>query len=154
MGVIWQPSIEVTEQQQPLVVEEIGIRIDGGGAGEFQGGPGAKVVFYAHLAPIRMVINSGAHDNPPLGVRGGRDGAPTRIWRQDRDGRLTDLGVDVDVVLQPGERLISEGCGGGGFGDPAARDKNKVALHLREGWITPDYARHNYGFESTSDLKN
>ena len=143
-GYPWQPSIELTEQQQPMIIEEIGIRVDSGGAGEFQGGPGARVVFYAHLTPVRMIINSAAHDNPPQGVRGGFPGAPTRIWKQDLKGDLTDLGIDIDVTLQPGERLISEGCGGGGYGDPAKRDPGKVSYHLREGWITAAFAQRYY----------
>ena len=146
-GQLWQPSIEVTEQQQPLIVEEVGLRVDSGGAGEFQGGPGSRVVFLAHTTPVRLIINAGGHDNPPLGVRGGQQGAALRIWKQDLDGNLTDLGVDIDMVLQPGERLISEGCGGGGFGDPAKRDRDKIADQLREGWITPEYAKRHYGFD-------
>jgi N-methylhydantoinase B len=145
MGCIWQPSVEVTEQQQPLIIESIGIRVDSGGAGEFQGGPGSRVVFRSHLAPVRFVINSGAHDNPPGGVRGGCAGAPTRIWKQDAKGNLTDMGIDIDTVLQPGERLISEACGGGGYGDPARRDRQKIAFHVKEGWITPEFAQQYYG---------
>lgn len=143
-GYPWQPSIELTELQQPMLIEEIGVRVDSGGAGEFQGGPGARVVFAAHLTPVRFVINSAAHDNPPGGVLGGGAGAPTRIWKQDRSGALTDLGIDIDVTLLPGEKLISEGCGGGGFGPPAQRDPAKVAYHLKEGWITPDFVRRHY----------
>jgi N-methylhydantoinase B len=144
-GYIWQPSIELTELQQPLLVEEIGVRVDSGGAGEFQGGPGARVIFKAHLTPVRFVINTAAHDNPPQGVLGGAAGAATRVWKQGLDGSLQDLGIDIDVTLQPGERLISEGCGGGGFGSPGKRDPEKVSYHLREGWITPDFARKYYG---------
>jgi N-methylhydantoinase B len=153
-GLLWQASVEITELQQPMIVEEVRLRIDSGGAGEFQGGPGAKVIFYAHLTPLRLVINAGGHDYPPAGVRGGGDGAPLRIWKQDRDGKLTDLGIDVDVVLEPGERLISEGCGGGGFGSPAARDKKKVAAQVSEGWITPEFARRHYGFDPDSQILN
>lgn len=153
-GYPWQPSIEITEQQQPLLIEEIGIRVDSGGAGEFQGGPGSRVVFQAHLTPVRMVINSAAHDNPPQGVRGGGTAAPTRIWKQDTSGNLTDLGIDIDIVLQPGERLISEGCGGGGYGDPSLRSAEKVAYHLREGWITPEFSRRYYGTVSSAAGSN
>jgi N-methylhydantoinase B len=149
-GMAWQPSVEICEQQQPIIVEELGIRPDSGGAGEFQGGPGSKVTFLAHCTPLRMAITGGAHDNPPPGARGGLSGKATRIWKEDRDGHRTDLGISVDVVIEPGERLVSEACGGGGFGNPLDRDGSKVLDDLREGWITADYAREHYGVEGAS----
>lgn len=145
-GMLWQSSVEVSERQQPIVIEELAMRVDSGGAGEFQGGPGARTVFYSHLAPVRIVYNSGAKDNPPLGVRGGKPGMGTRIRKVAADGTETDLPIYGDITLEPGERLISEGCGGGGYGDPARRDKARIAHHLKEGWITPEFASRQYGF--------
>jgi N-methylhydantoinase B len=147
-GMIWQPSVEVTELQQPILVEELAIRPDSGGAGEFQGAPGSRVIFYSHLTPLRLIVHASGHDIAPAGVRGGHSGAELRIWKQDREGNLTDLGIDVDIILQPGERLISEANGGGGFGDPMARDRSKIEAHLREGWITPEFAKQFYSYES------
>jgi N-methylhydantoinase B len=149
-GMGWQPSIEISEQQQPVLVEKLAIRPDSGGAGKYQGGPGSLVTFLAHKTPLRMVITGGAHDNPPPGAGGGKAGAPSRIWKEDAAGNRTDLGIVVDVSLNVGERLVSEACGGGGFGNPAERDKDRVLHQLREGWISPQYAREHYGVELTA----
>jgi N-methylhydantoinase B len=146
-GILWQSSVEIVEQQQPLLVEELAIGEDSGGAGEYEGGPGSRVTFRAHRAPVRFAINSGAHDNPPPGVRGGGPGAATRIFHVARDGTRTDLGISIDVTLQPGERLVSHGCGGGGYGDPLKRDPAAVLLRVREGWISRGRAASIYGVE-------
>jgi N-methylhydantoinase B/oxoprolinase/acetone carboxylase alpha subunit len=41
------------------------------------------------------------------------------------------------TTLKPGDRLIKRYSGGGGYGDPAKRDKGAVAQDLREGLISP-----------------
>jgi hypothetical protein len=89
--------------------------------------------------------HGGAHDNPPPGVAGGQAGAPTRIYKLDLNGNRTDLGISIDVTLQPGEKLLSYGNGGGGFGDPTKRDMERVRERVREGWLSADAARERYG---------
>jgi len=37
--------------------------------------------------------------------------------------------------------------GGGGYGDPKQRDRNKVAEEVRNGVISPQAARDIYGFD-------
>mgnify|MGYP001489776776 CR=1 FL=1 len=144
-GILWQSSVEIVEQQQPILIEELAIREDSGGAGTWQGGPGSRVVFRPRFGPVRFAINAAAHDFPPQGVRGGRSGAPTRIWKIDRDGTRTDLGITIDVTLEPGERLVSEACGGGGYGNPASRRPDAIAAGLREGWSSAAWAAAAYG---------
>lgn len=146
-GILWQSSVEIVEQQQPILIEELAIRTNSGGAGEWQGGPGSRVVFRPRFGPVRFAINAAAHEHPPGGVRGGSPGAATRIWKIDRMGNKSDLGITIDVTLQPGERLLSEACGGGGYGDPAHRAEQLVARDLAEEWITPDHAAHAYGWQ-------
>ena len=144
---LWQSSVEVAEQQQPILVEALAIREDSGGAGRWEGAPGSRTTFRARGGPVRFAINAAAHDHPPQGVRGGRASAPTRIWKEGHNGARTDLGISIDVTLEPGERLISEACGGGGYGDPLERDPARVLDRVREGWITRARARDAYGIE-------
>jgi N-methylhydantoinase B len=150
-GMLWQSSVEMVEHQQPLMVEEMSIRQDSGGAGQWEGAPGAYTVFKAHCTPVRFTVNAGAHDNPPPGVAGGHAGAPTRIYKLDLDGNRIDLGISIDVTLQPGEKLLSYGCGGGGFGDPAKRDRERVRERIQEGWLSSTAARERYGVAIVND---
>jgi N-methylhydantoinase B len=44
-----------------------------------------------------------------------------------------------------GEVIRIETTGGGGWGDPLARDPARVALDVRQGKVTPGAARADYG---------
>jgi len=149
-GMLWQSSVEIAELQQPVLIEELRIRPNSGGAGKYRGGPGSQAVFHAHRCPLRFAINAGAHEHPPQGVRGGKPGSSTRIYKEDANGQRTDLGISIDVRLAKGERLVSFACGGGGYGKPEARDPKKIEHDLTEGWITPEYAKEQYGFEPSN----
>ena len=48
-----------------------------------------------------------------------------------------------------GDRFIVEICGGGGYGDPKARDRALVANDLRCGRITKEAASELYGFDGS-----
>lgn len=144
-GILWQSSVEVVEQQQPIIVEKLEVREDSGGAGQWEGAPGAECVIRPRDMPVRFMVNSASRSHPPKGVAGGQAGGSMRIARLDRAGGRHDLPISVDATLQPGERLLSEGCGGGGFGNPLSREPERVLASLLAGRISTDRARHVYG---------
>ena len=144
-GVLTQGSIEVVEQQQPIIVERLEIRPDSGGAGRWEGAPSALTIYRTRDDVVRFTANTAGRDFPPPGVAGGGNGAANHSYVQRRDGTRTELPISLDVTLQPGERLISEACGGGGYGDPLLRDPQRVRERLRAGWITGARARDTYG---------
>ena len=41
--------------------------------------------------------------------------------------------------------MVSESCGGGGYGEPLDRDPEKVAWDAREGFVSLEKARDVYG---------
>lgn len=145
LGVLWQSSVEITEQQHPIIVEKLEIGADSGGAGEWNGAPGAICVFRSRSDGIRYTTNSAARAFPPRGAAGGLPGGSNWSWREDLDGRRTELPNSFDVTLKAGERLISEACGGGGYGDPLDRDPERVVWDLREGWISPERCLEVFG---------
>ena len=135
-GILWQSSIEIVEQQQPILVEALAIRVDGGGAGRQEGAPGAYCVFRSRGNPVNFSVGAAARDFPPPGVRGGEAGAATRIAKRNADGTETELPPAGEVQIAAGEALVSYGCGGGGYGDPLERNPERVAESFREGWIS------------------
>ena len=68
--------------------------------------------------------------------------ALNRFFYPGPDGERTPPLVSkiTDVRINAGERMRLETPGGGGFGDPAARDPAKIARDLAFGYITPDEA--------------
>jgi N-methylhydantoinase B len=50
-------------------------------------------------------------------------------------------------VLAPGDRIDTVEAGGGGYGDPRRRARDAIAADLRSGFVTPEAARRDYGYE-------
>ncbi|MDT6942435.1 hydantoinase B/oxoprolinase family protein [Brucella pseudogrignonensis] len=149
-GMLWQSSVEVVEYQQPVIVEKLEIRTDSFGPGKWIGGGGASCVLRARADTLRFTCNSGARAFPPPGTAGGKAGAPNLAWKQTSDGQLVELPIFFDVEIKPGERLVSEGCGGGGYGRPTERDPAKVLRSVEDGLITVESARETYLVEITA----
>jgi N-methylhydantoinase B len=144
-GVLWQSSVEVAEQQQPILVERLEIGVDQGGAGQWEGAPGAHCIFRVRDDVVRFTANSAGKDFPPAGAAGGQQGGRNGTWKVSRNGERTVLPSFLDITLTPGEALESLACGGGGYGDPLLRDPSRVAHRVREGWTSMERARDVYG---------
>ncbi len=106
--------VEALEGDLPLQVEAYALRDGSGGAGQHCGGDGIRRT-YRFLAEATVTINSERRRNAPYGLQGGEPGQP---------GRNVLIRDDVEVPLEgkatfqvaPGDRLIIETPGGGGWG--------------------------------------
>ena len=52
-----------------------------------------------------------------------------------------------NITLKPGDRVRLSVSGGGGYGRPQERQRAMIEEDLREGYITPEGARRDYGVE-------
>jgi N-methylhydantoinase B len=85
---------------------------------------------------------------PPFGVCGGGAGATNRFWVRRGEQPIQPSPLPGKVggfPLQPGDVLLMESSGGGGFGDPLTRDPAAVAADIAEGYVTPTAAERDYG---------
>jgi N-methylhydantoinase B len=82
----------------------------------------------------------------PYGVAGGQAGRRGRIVLNPdtREARVLPALGD-GIVLARGDVLRFETCGGGGWGDPLARDPERVRQDVARGFVTPRGAREDYG---------
>jgi N-methylhydantoinase B len=139
---------EMLEQEYDVRVERHELRVDSGGPGTFRGGLGLRRVL-RFLAPGKLALRGHRHQFPPPGLAGGKPGAPSR-FTLERGGTLIPVAPQASaIVTDPGDRLIAETPGGGGYGDPHRRDPVMVARDLALGLITPGHAREAYGVEAT-----
>jgi len=137
-------SIEAFESVAPLVVWKKQLTADSGGPGRFRGGLGQEAEIELRApAPVRLSLISDRRDHPALGVLGGGNGAPALI--EFGDG--TRPHPKSRTTIAPGTRLRMVYAGGGGFGDPKARDPESVKRDVRDGYITAEAARKHYGVE-------
>jgi len=79
---------------------------------------------------------------PPVGLMGGKAGPL-------REHRINDKTIHPkgQHVLKPGDRVTFLQPGGGGFGPVSERPREKVIEDIRNGYITPVGAKHDYGVE-------
>ena len=131
---------EYLESYYPLRVERLETISDTGGAGLHRGGNGVEVE-YRFLEPGTIAIHDDRWLTYPWGVNGGEPGARGRKWIEHPDGTTTILQSKThDIPVGPGDLLHFVTWGGGGWGDPLARDPELVALEVRRGLVSCDGA--------------
>jgi N-methylhydantoinase B len=105
--------VEVLELECPVRVRRYALRQGSGGAGSWQGGEGV-VREIELLAPADVSLLSERRRHTPRGAAGGRDGS---AGRNLLNGAL--LPAKTNVRLEPGDVLVVETPGGGGWGTPS-----------------------------------
>lgn len=62
-----------------------------------------------------------------------------------RNGQTQIITDNVIETIQPGERAANKNPGGGGYGNPFERDVQKVVEDVRNGLVSLEGARLDYG---------
>ncbi len=138
--------VEVFESDTPLIVERRELIPDSGGPGRMKGGLGQREVFkvpddeYAPIPPVNLGIQAGRHILPPEGLFGGKPGAKARFLVNGIPGNPFGL-----TQLKPGDVVIIDSAGGGGYGNPLERDPEMVEQDVLEGYVTIEKAKEDYG---------
>jgi len=137
--------IEIIESEFPTRVLRFELIADSGGAGEFRGGLGIRRQ-YLNLADARFSIRSMKHVIPPNGCAGGATGRPGDIWINPETEQAKRLPTRyADYPLKEGDVFRLDTPGGGGHGDPLARDPERVLADVREGAVSVAAATREYG---------
>jgi 5-oxoprolinase (ATP-hydrolysing) len=108
---------EVIERRYPVRVIEFSIRRGSGGKGLYSGGSGIiRRLEFQRPLQVSMLSQRRGHFLPS-GLGGGQAGQPgrNRILRAG-ETESQELGGSFQVEMQPGDQLIIETPGGGGFG--------------------------------------
>lgn len=125
--------VEASENVAPVIFWRKELRPDSGGAGRTRGGMGQVIEIGARddLAfAVNAIFDRVAH--APKGRAGGADGAPGAV--RLKSGKV--LRTKGYQVIPDGDRLILELPGGGGMGDPRARDPALLARDIRDGLVS------------------
>jgi 5-oxoprolinase (ATP-hydrolysing) len=111
---------EILERRFPVRVREFSIRRGSGGGGRQRGGDGTvrKLEFLRPLTVSLITERRGPH--PPYGMVGGEPGALGRNTLVRRNGREVALPGIIQLAVDPGDVLVIETPGGGGYGEIAA----------------------------------
>jgi N-methylhydantoinase B len=140
---------EFTESRFPFFVERLGLSVDSGGPGQFRGGLG----YEKHIRMRKDAHFMSIADRSILacwGVKGGKAGRSFQVTI-DPGGpaeREVDALADAEPV-RAGETIRIRTTGGGGWGDPLARDVAAVVRDVEWGKASVDGARTDYGVALT-----
>lgn len=127
--------VEVLEAITPIVIWRKELRLNSGGAGQFRGGLGQRmVVGNREKAEFAIFGTFDRVKNPARGRDGGKPGA-TGSLTLTSGKKLKGMGRQV---IPMGEELIIEMPGGGGYGNPKSRDRKKIMEDIRAGLISAD----------------
>ena len=143
---------EFTEARFPFRVESLGLAMDSGGPGEYRGGLG----YEKHIRMLKDAHFMSIADRSILacwGVKGGLAGQPFQVTI-DPGGpaeREVDALADAEPV-QAGEVIRIRTTGGGGWGDPLARDPALVVRDVVWRKVSPEAALTAYGVVLTGSL--
>jgi 5-oxoprolinase (ATP-hydrolysing) len=106
---------EVLETRFPVLVEDFSVRPGSGGAGHWPGGDGVVRRIRFQEAMTASLL-SGRRLTRPFGLAGGDEALPGTARVERSDGRIEQLAACARAELQPGDCIVIETPGGGGFG--------------------------------------
>ena len=136
---------EVLQTAYPLVVERYEFREESGGAGAFRGGLGLRRDVRVE-GTATMSLLAERRRCAPYGIAGGKEGSTGEDVRVT-DGVARHLAAKSVHELDPGDVISLRTPGGGGYGDPADRDRDAIERDVRNGVISPETAWSVYGVD-------
>ncbi len=140
--------VEVTESISPLVIWRKEFLPDTGGAGKWRGGLGQTMELgLLEDAPFAFSALFDRIDHPALGMDGGAPGTAGSVCL----GSGAAMSGKGTQTVPRGDRVMIDMPGGGGLGDPKARDAAIVAADVRSGVVSEQAARTLYGVAVTAD---
>jgi N-methylhydantoinase B len=137
--------IEELEREVPLYVRRYELVDDSAGAGRTRGGLGVRrdMEFYDHST--RFSILSDRAKSEPWGLFGGHSGRSARYVVDPGTDAETAVGSKSTTKLDSGGVVSIQTPGGGGYGDPLERPPEKVLEDVRNGKVSVEAARAEYG---------
>ncbi|HEY7247226.1 MAG TPA: hydantoinase B/oxoprolinase family protein [Xanthobacteraceae bacterium] len=136
--------IEILESEFPCRITRFDLVADSGGAGQWRGGLSLQRE-YELLEDATVVRRYDKSRFPPTGLAGGRPGNGARFVIRVGSAEEYETSSSGRYEMRAGERFLLQSAGGGGCGDPAARDRAMLARDVAEGYVSQEAARKGYG---------
>jgi len=138
--------IEIIESEFPTRVERFEMIADSGGAGEWRGGLGFARDYRILADEVRFSMRTDKHAIEPFGgdggLPGGKGACVVNLESKDAKHLPSRFG---DHRLQRNDTIRVERPGGGGLGAPFKRPVGKVVEDVRQGYVSIERARSQYG---------
>ena len=136
---------EFSETRYPIRIEKLGLAPDSAGAGYRRGGFGYDKRIRT-LGDATLLSNADRSVINCYGVNGGRAGGCYNVTITNPDGAEVEApGMSDDLVVPAGGLVRLQTTGGGGWGDPLAREPEMVCYDVLCGLVSEKAAREDYG---------
>jgi N-methylhydantoinase B len=145
-GGVLDQDYEMFEQQTPHLLISHEYWPDSAGAGQWRGGLGVETRFKMGGENTKVVTFGDGDVEPPFGLFGGKKATLNTIELQYPDGKVyKTTSKDLVEDVPAGTVLFQQAGGGGGYGDPSLRDPTHVAREVKNGVISLNKAKEDYG---------
>jgi N-methylhydantoinase B len=145
-GGVLDQDYEMFEQQTPHLLLKHEYWMDSAGPGQWRGGLGVETEFMIGSDNTKVVTFGDGDVEPSRGAHGGMGGTLNKIELTYPEGKYY-LCTTKDLVenVPKGTVYFQQAGGGGGYGDPFLRPAEKVAEAVRNGVVSAEAARRDYG---------
>lgn len=139
--------VEMIEAAYPILIDRYALVRDSGGAGKHRGGLAIQRDYRNLADEAWLNVRSDKRANPPHGLFGGYDGAPSMNVIERADGSVEILPVlpSEPVRLNRGDVFRHTMASGGGYGDPLHRDPDAILEDVRLDKLSVGAARSKFG---------
>ena len=118
--------IEALELDVPIRINKTELRKGSGGAGKFRGGLGIIREYEVLKGEVIFTHRGERHAYAAQGISSGGAGALAQSVIYRLDGTTEVINSKIIQKLQPGDRVVVETAGGGGYGDIKERSQQSV----------------------------
>lgn len=136
--------IEVTETRSSIMTKRLELIPDSGGPGKWRGGLGTVRDLVA-CAPYTACITWHRYKSRPWGLHGGKFPKEGNYSLVRHGGREEKVHNRTSEHFNAGDICSNRTNGGGGFGDPLARDPVLVREDVIDGYVSIEGAQDDYG---------
>jgi N-methylhydantoinase B len=145
-GGVLDQDYEMFEQQTPNILLKHEFWLDSAGAGKYRGGLGIITKYKIGSKDTKLVTFGDGDFEPAFGLFGGKDSKLNKIelWYPNGEKYKTTT-KDLIEGVPENTIIYQEAGGGGGYGNPFERSAESVAQEVKNGIISIESAKNDYG---------
>lgn len=136
--------VESIEMDYPVRIMRYELVEDSGGSGKYRGGLGIRREYEMLAESATFNVRGDRAAFAPRGLYGGGNGSFSAFFL-DSAGKSEKLPSKIGGNIARGQRLRIATPGGGGFGAPAERAREAMNKDIRDGKISVEKSREDYG---------
>lgn len=148
-GETYNCPAEIAESRYGVTVDYLSYHNEDGGAGLQRGGNGVRIDYRIRSEDAWLSIAYTRDKIPPWPLKGGKEGSSNHIVVRRTNG-TTERYSSAAVSLNSDDVIQIMSATGAGWGDPKERNPELVKADVKNGYITAEQARADYGVETAS----